>query len=326
MLDGSYVTGYNAESNNLIQGEVVRVFSSGGQKRVVRAQAPSALQGLLGVVHSGVVGPGGPVVVAAIASAAVKILLDTGLTPIDGGTLYVSAVTAGRATTTMSGAALAIAYDISKYATTTSVIGILAQNTGLGATGVGGATGATGAAGATGTAGTAGTAGATGATGVGATGATGAAGTPGGATGATGVGATGATGAVFFSPFLFGRQASQIPSDSNWSLSPSGFDIVSDGPGWMTFQQTNFVDLEMLITFLTWVGGGNASFQVQHRATPGVGAWTTDCTISIPSGTTGRQHTTVPATIPAAAEVRLLASVPASTDLTVIDWSIFLFN
>jgi hypothetical protein len=206
MNDGSYTVCRNGESNSLLRGEVVRIFTDNVVKR---ALSPGAAAGQIGVTLQSA-GPGGPVNVCIVGTA--PVLLQVGLSPVAQATLYTSASAAGRAALTVNASPIGIIKDASAYATTGMVTAVIAGGAGgsgsgtgatgatgpqgasgspggaTGATGAGGATGATGPAGATGVAGTTG---ATGATGVGATGATGTA----GATGATGAGATGATGA-----------------------------------------------------------------------------------------------------------------------------------
>ena len=225
MWDGVYVTGFNGESNALKNGEVVRV-EEGENKTVIRAQgdSPDDLVGLIGVVDSGVVGPGGSVNVALKGTR--RVLLEPGLTPSTSDQLYPSPSVAGLATNVpyVGSPVIGVVFDTANYTRDNSVLAVLTESgSGLvgrtgatGASGPAGATGATGPAGATGS-GATGATGPRGATGVqgatgspggatgvaGATGATGAAGSPGGATGATGVagatgagGATGATGAT----------------------------------------------------------------------------------------------------------------------------------
>jgi hypothetical protein len=219
MFDGTFVTGYNGETNNLVAGEIVRVSAN---LVVVRAQGDSSddLQGTIGVVISGSVGRGGSVNVCI--KGTVPVLLEPSeAIPTASDSLYVSPNVAGRATLVnyVGAFVIGIAFDTSQYNRLGSVRAVLTEAGGglvgakgaTGATGVPGATGATGA-GATGATGVAGAGGATGATGsggvagatgaTGPAGATGTAGSPGGATGATGVtgaagspgGATGATG------------------------------------------------------------------------------------------------------------------------------------
>lgn len=206
--DSVIVPAFNA-TTALIQGEVVRISANNA---IVRAQsnAPGNLVGLIGVTFSGI-GPGGPAQVAV--SGLSRVLLGAGLTPIADETLYVSAVTAGRASNVANGPSIGVIKDTTKYAIDGSVIAVLiSSGTGSGATGATGVAGATGpagatGAGATGATGPTGASGATGATGAGATGATGVTGATGPA-GATGAGATGATGPGQASPIVNGPAAS----------------------------------------------------------------------------------------------------------------------
>lgn len=133
MTDGNFVTGVNTDSVALIAGETVRISTTA--RSVVRAQAnsPAGVVGLLGVVISGVANPGGVANVCITGPA--PVLLDTGLAPAAGDALYVSAVTAGRATTVPTGPMIGTAFDASDYVTDHSVVGV------IGTEGAGGATG-----------------------------------------------------------------------------------------------------------------------------------------------------------------------------------------
>jgi hypothetical protein len=228
MLDGIHTPAANGTGTPLVQGELVRLT---GDDSVGRMQADSTghLLGYMGVIRSGVVNPGGPV--DACLSGVLPVLLETGLTPVAGQTLYVSATVAGRATNVAPGIAFAIGSvkNASAYALTGRVVATVlgsgasgsqgaqgAQGTPggpqgfqgpqgapgggqgfQGATGAQGAQGGPGAQGTTGAQGFQGRTGNQGSTGAqGATGATGAQGATGttGAQGATGAGAQGAQG------------------------------------------------------------------------------------------------------------------------------------
>ncbi len=179
---------YNRESDSLIQGELVRVSATNG---IVRAQADSSghVLGYEGVVQSGKVGPGGPVIVRTAGRE--RVLLVPGLTVAASDLLYVSAAVAGRGTNVAPGIPVPVGtiVDASDYATDNSVIATVPA--------IGVAGGSPGAQGATGAQGAAGAQGAQGATGAGAQGATGTQGAQGanGAQGATGAGSQGAQGA-----------------------------------------------------------------------------------------------------------------------------------
>lgn len=123
--DKVYGTLRNADSVALKHGMVVRVSTTDG---VVRAQADSSanLQGLAGIVDSGSVNVGGPVNVVADAVQQ-DVLLETGLTPVAGETLYVSDTVEGRATNVAPGMALAIGtiVDASQYSRNSLVVAIV---------------------------------------------------------------------------------------------------------------------------------------------------------------------------------------------------------
>ena len=106
----------NVDSVTLVRGMLVRVSAANG---VVRAQADSAahLQGLAGVVNSGFVGVGGPCTNVIGNSLRQPVLLETGLTPAAGDTLYVSSSTAGRAPNVAPANIVAIGtiVDVSQY-------------------------------------------------------------------------------------------------------------------------------------------------------------------------------------------------------------------
>jgi hypothetical protein len=182
--DGVIVPPLYNQTTTLVQGELVRVVGTNG---IVRAQADSGAhtQGYQGVVESGVVNPTGPVTVRTAGRQ--RVLLEAGLIPIGGQTIYISATQAGRGTNVAPGIAVPVGAiaDPSNYTRDGSVICLLPAN-GFGA-GTPGAQGAQGGAGAQG---------AQGATGAGAQGAQGQQGAQGvtGAQGATGAGAQGAQG------------------------------------------------------------------------------------------------------------------------------------
>lgn len=123
--DSVYGTPNNGDSVSLTIGMVVRISTN---KAVVRAQADSTahLQGLCGVAGSGSIAPGGPVNVVANAFRQ-PVLLETGLTPHAGDTLYVSAAVAGRATNVAPATAIAIGTveDVGNYATTGLVFAVV---------------------------------------------------------------------------------------------------------------------------------------------------------------------------------------------------------
>lgn len=175
----------NGEGTAVVQGEIVRQ-STAAKNTGVRAQADSAahVRGVLGVVASGSVGAGGPLLVRN--SGRQPVLLEVGLTPLNGDVVFVSATVAGRGTNVQPATALLVGtiVDASIYTRTGRVVVVIGVGGGVS----GGAQGAQGASGA------AGAQGAQGATGAGAQGATGAQGAA-GAQGATGSGAQGATGA-----------------------------------------------------------------------------------------------------------------------------------
>ncbi len=123
MTNGNFVTGFNADSTQLVAGESVRISTV--NKSVVRAQAnsPATVAALLGIVISGVANPGG--VVNVCITGSVPVLLDTGLTPTAGAALYVSAVTAGRASTVQTGPLIGSVFDASDYSASESVVGVI---------------------------------------------------------------------------------------------------------------------------------------------------------------------------------------------------------
>lgn len=147
--DNVYGTPNNGDSVALTLGMVVRLSSN---KTVVRAQADSTphLQGLSGVVNSGSVAPHGVLNVVCEAFRQ-PVLLETGLTPVAGQTLYVSATVPGRATNVAPGTAVAIGTieDVGNYATTSRVFAAVSipatASGGSGAQGAQGFQGATGA-------------------------------------------------------------------------------------------------------------------------------------------------------------------------------------
>jgi hypothetical protein len=149
-----------------VHGEVVRISAPG---TFVRAQADSAphLAGLVGINGVGSIGPGGSANIFTT-GAQVDVLLETGLTPVAGQQVYVSATVAGRGTNVPPGTAviLGVIETAAQYAATGLVQIALALETGAsGATGPQGAQGAQGATGAQGFQGTQGAQGATGAQG-----------------------------------------------------------------------------------------------------------------------------------------------------------------
>jgi len=217
--DGTIVPPLYNNTTQLVQGELVRVSGTNG---VVRAQADSSehVLGYEGVVESGSVGPGGPVIVRQ--SGRQRVLLVSGLTVSEGNLLYVSPAVAGRGTNVVPGIPVPVGtvVDASNYSDDNSVTAILP------AIGVaGGTAGAQGAQGATGSAGAQGAQGATGAGTQGAQGATGAQGSTGAGTqGATGAqGAQGATGTQ-------GAQGAQGVSGGDGAFILATFSNVSGDP------------------------------------------------------------------------------------------------
>jgi hypothetical protein len=239
MDDGVHITLYSGVPR-LQQGELVRVV---GVRTALRAQADSLahLQGYQGVVTSGDVAQGGPVLTTLV--SAIRVVLETGLTVVGGETLYVSAATAGRATNVPPAIQHIVGsvFDATMYSRDHSVICTLADSGAGGGSGAQGAQGSSGsqgaqgstggAQGAQGAAGAQGAQGASGGTGVqganGAQGFQGAAGTT-GAQGATGVqgaqgfngaqgaqGANGAQGAT-------GAQGAQGASGTNGAAGAQG--------------------------------------------------------------------------------------------------------
>jgi hypothetical protein len=105
--DNVYGVTENGDTVALTRGMVVRIVAN---KSVVRAQADSTphLQGLCGIVNAGSVAPGGPSTPIVCEAFAQSVLLEVGLTPIAGQTLYVSAAVAGRATNVQPTNAVAI--------------------------------------------------------------------------------------------------------------------------------------------------------------------------------------------------------------------------
>lgn len=120
--DNVYGTLINVDSATLLRGMIVRISAANG---VQRAQADSSvhLQGLAGVVNSGFVGVGGPATNVVAAAVRQRVLLDTGLTPVAGETLYVSAATAGRATNVAPATivALGVVQDAGEYSRNSTV-------------------------------------------------------------------------------------------------------------------------------------------------------------------------------------------------------------
>lgn len=133
MTNGNFVTGINTDSVPLVAGETVRISTTA--KSVVRAQAdnPADVAGLLGVVISGVVNPGG--VVNVCITGSVSVLLDIGLTPTAGTALYVSAIAAGRASTVQTGPSIGSVFDASDYTASNSVVGVIGTSGAASSTG-----------------------------------------------------------------------------------------------------------------------------------------------------------------------------------------------
>lgn len=165
-----YVPLINGTGTAVVHGEVVRVSAT---NTFVRAQADSAphLAGLVGVNGSGTVGVGGSANIFTV-GAMVDVLLETGLTPVAGQTVYVSATVAGRGTNIAPGTAVVLGTieTVAQYARSGIVQIALALATGTsggsgpqGAQGTQGAQGVAGSQGAQGSQGTSGAQGAQGA-------------------------------------------------------------------------------------------------------------------------------------------------------------------
>lgn len=120
--DFIYTVVRNDDVAALTRGMVIRISDDSA---AVRAQADvlANLAGLYGVVGSGVVNVGGQAVTAISNAAAELVLLETGLTPVAGETLYVSATVPGRATNVAPGnvAAIGTIVDARDYARTSMV-------------------------------------------------------------------------------------------------------------------------------------------------------------------------------------------------------------
>lgn len=117
-----YGTPQNADTAAFTRGMLVRISATNAVRRA-QADSSANLQGLVGVVDSGSVGVSGfPNVVAA--SPKQSVLLETGLTPLAGQTLYVSASVAGRATNVPPTIAVAIGtiLDATAYSRNATVI------------------------------------------------------------------------------------------------------------------------------------------------------------------------------------------------------------
>lgn len=96
MINNITTSFINGSSGQLVKGQVVRATTA--NKNVTKAFATSdvGVQGLIGVVETGVVNAGGPISVCLFGQQ--FVLLDTGLTPVSGQTLYLSSLTTGLAT------------------------------------------------------------------------------------------------------------------------------------------------------------------------------------------------------------------------------------
>jgi hypothetical protein len=157
----NYIPLVNGTGTLVVHGEVVRVSAA---NTFVRAQSPGALTGLVGVNGGGSIGAGGNANIFT-SGAQVDVLLETGLTPVAGQTVYVSATVAGRGTNVAPGTAVILGTieTAAQYVTTGCVQVALAVDTGAsGAMGPQGAQGSQGAVGAQGAQGAAGAAGAQG--------------------------------------------------------------------------------------------------------------------------------------------------------------------
>lgn len=160
VVNGSYPNG----STNLVAGEVVKLIST----RVLEKSIASSPAGTIGVVLSGGAAAGAADVLVCLGGTPSIVLLETGLTPLVGQTLWLSNSVAGRATNVPPGGLLGFPLgtisDARGYARTGGVVADINSLSSVALAG-GGATGATGAAGATGATGAVGVTGAVGATG-----------------------------------------------------------------------------------------------------------------------------------------------------------------
>lgn len=129
---------YNGDVVNLTQGMIVRQ-TGGTANTVVRAQADSApnSQGVLGVVISGIVAPGGVVLVESVGRQ--PVLLETGLTLTNGETIFLSATAAGRGTNVEPGivspVTIGTILDTTLYTTQTKVVVSVLATVGAAGTG-----------------------------------------------------------------------------------------------------------------------------------------------------------------------------------------------
>jgi hypothetical protein len=138
----NYIPLVNGTGTLVVHGEVVRVSAT---NTFVRALSPGALTGLVGVNGGGSIGAGGNANIFT-SGAQVDVLLETGLTPVAGQTVYVSATVAGRGTNVAPGTAVTLGTieSVSQYAALKIVQVALALGTG-GGTGAQGFQGSTGA-------------------------------------------------------------------------------------------------------------------------------------------------------------------------------------
>lgn len=122
----TYSVQFNGDTVPLTIGMLVRISAARNFVRV-KADALANIAGFYGVVISGSAGPRGPVN-AVSSSAAQRVLLETGLTPVAGQTLYASATTAGRATNVAPPIALPIGavVDATAYTRDSSVLATVA--------------------------------------------------------------------------------------------------------------------------------------------------------------------------------------------------------
>lgn len=122
--DNVYGVLRNADSAALTRGMVVRMSTTNS---IVRALADSTadLQGLVGVLNSGIVGIGGNASNIVSSSLRQQVLLETGLTPAAGQTLYISSTVAGRATNVAPATypvPIGIIGDVSAYSRNSTVV------------------------------------------------------------------------------------------------------------------------------------------------------------------------------------------------------------
>lgn len=126
-MDRSVLSALNAAATPLVSGEVVRVSAD---QRATRAFADVAahVQGTIGVVQSQLSVAPNRRFTSVIGGFVREVLLEPGLAPAAGQTLYVSGVTAGQATNVAPALAfpIGIIFDASIYALTQRVRAVVA--------------------------------------------------------------------------------------------------------------------------------------------------------------------------------------------------------